>query len=324
MFVDSVSIFIKSGHGGKGAVSFAKAKFVPKGAPDGGDGGRGGDVIFIGERNMNTLLDFTYHRSFIAQDGHAGGTRQMTGKSGHHAVIKVPLGTQIIKTETGEIMADITEHGVEVIVLRGGKGGLGNQNFATSTRQAPLYAQPGLPGEEFEVHLELKIMADTGLVGFPNAGKSTLLSVLSNARPKIADYPFTTLIPNLGIVKYENYRSFVMADLPGLIKGAHEGKGLGLQFLRHVERTRVLVYMISSESEDFAADFETLQNEVLSYSEVMKDKPHIKILTKTDLLEEGRDISYFDLTISSFAQQGLDELKLLIAEKIKELDTQVW
>lgn len=324
MFVDTVTVFIKSGHGGKGRVAFARTKATAKGAPNGGDGGRGGDVFFIGESNMNTLLDFTYHRRFEAEDGQPGDGREMTGRSGEHVVVKVPLGTQIIDKATGRLMADITEHGVKVKILTGGKGGLGNQNFATSTMQAPTYAQPGLPGEEYEVVLELKVMADVGLVGFPNAGKSTLLSVISNARPKIADYPFTTLVPNLGIVKYGNYRSFVMADLPGLIEGAAEGKGLGLQFLRHVERTRVIVYMISAESEDFKKDFEILQKEVLSYSEEMQDKPYIKILTKTDLLEEGRDISFFDLSISSFALSGLEELKLMIAEKIKSLDLQVW
>jgi len=324
MFVDTVTVTIKSGHGGKGYVSFARTKASAKGKPNGGDGGRGGDVIFIGERNMNTLLDFTLHRNFIAEDGQPGAGREMTGRSGNHVYVKVPLGTQIIEKATGRIMADITEHEVPVKLLIGGKGGLGNQNFATSTHQAPTYAQPGLPGEEYEVTLELKVMADVGLVGFPNAGKSTLLSVISNARPKIADYPFTTLVPNLGIVKYENFRSFVMADLPGLIKGASEGKGLGLQFLRHVERTRIIVYMISSQSEDFAGDFATLQHEVLSYSDEMKDKPYIKILTKTDLLEEGRDTSFFDLTISSFSLSGLEELKLLIAEKMRDLDKQIW
>lgn len=326
MFVDYVNVVIKSGDGGKGIVNFHREKFVPKGTPDGGDGGKGGDVFFIGEKNMNTLLDYTYHRQQLAEDGHKGGKNNMTGKSGKNVIVKVPLGTLVKDKETNEVLAEILEDGVPVRVLQGGKGGLGNQHFKSSTNQAPKHSQPGTPGERREVNLELKVLADVGLVGFPNAGKSTLLSVVSNARPKIADYPFTTIVPNLGIVKYEHYKSFVMADIPGLIKGASLGKGLGHQFLRHVERTRVLVYMISADSEDFQKDFEVLQNEVNSFSDEMHEKPIIKVLTKADIIakEDERDLSFFDHQISSFSLNGIEELKLLIAEKIKVLDTPVW
>lgn len=321
MFVDFVNISIRSGNGGKGKVAFRKEKFVAKGNPNGGDGGKGGDIIFIGDVNLNTLLDFTLHRQFFAENGQNGGLNNMTGKDGKSITIKVPLGTVVKDKTTGEILLDISEDGIPLKLLHGGKGGKGNFHFKTSTNQAPTYAQPGLPGQEIDVNLELKVLADVGLVGYPNAGKSTLLSVLSNARPKIADYPFTTLVPNLGIVKYGNYKSFVMADIPGLIEGASHGKGLGHQFLRHVERTRVLVYLISTESEDFEKDFDILQNELFVYDEKMKDKPVIKVLTKTDLLTEEVDRSFFDICISSFSYEGLEDLKLMIAEKIKVLDT---
>lgn len=321
MFVDFVNISISSGNGGKGKVAFRKEKFVAKGSPNGGDGGKGGDIIFVGEKNMNTLLDFTLHRQFFAENGHNGGSNNMTGKDGKTIRIKVPLGTVVKNRKTDEVLLDVSEENIEYKLLTGGKGGKGNFHFKTSTNQAPLYAQPGMPGEAIEVNLELKVLADVGLVGYPNAGKSTLLSVLSNARPKIADYPFTTIIPNLGIVKYGSYKSFVMADIPGLIEGASHGKGLGYQFLRHVERTRVLVYMISTESEDFEKDFKILQHELFEYDDKMKDKPVIKVLTKTDLLTEEIDRSFFDLCISSFTHEGLEDLKLMIAEKIKILDT---
>ena len=321
MFVDFVNIAIRSGNGGKGKVAFRKEKFVAKGTPNGGDGGKGGDIIFVGDKNLNTLLDFTLHRQFFAENGHNGGSNNMTGKNGKNIIIKVPLGMVVKDRKSGEVLLDIAEDSVIHKLLTGGKGGLGNYHFKTSTNQAPMYAQPGIAGKELEVNLELKVLADVGLVGFPNAGKSTLLSVLSNARPKIADYPFTTLIPNLGIVKFGNYKSFVMADIPGLIEGASHGKGLGYQFLRHVERTRVLVYMISTESEGFEKDFNILQNELFEYDEKMKEKPIIKVLTKTDLLTEDINRDFFDLSISSFTHEGLEDLKLMIAEKIKELDT---
>jgi len=323
MFVDYVNIAVRSGDGGKGKVAFRREKFIPKGTPNGGDGGKGGDIIFVGDVNMNTLLDFTLNRKFFAENGHDGGLNDMSGKGGKSIVIKVPLGTVVSDSETGEVYLDIAEENKEYLFLEGGKGGWGNAHFKSATRQAPKYAQPGIKGEERHLVLELKVLADVGLVGFPNAGKSTLLSVLSNARPKIADYPFTTLFPNLGIVKYENYKSFVMADIPGLIKGASEGKGLGLRFLKHIERTKVLVYLITADSKYYEKDFETLQNELFTYNDIMKEKPFIKILSKTDLLEEDYNGDFFDHKISSFSNEGLEELKLLIAEKIKEVDTPV-
>ena len=324
MFVDFVNITISSGKGGNGVVAFRREKFVPKGNPNGGNGGKGGNVSFIGDKNLHTLLDFTYHRKFEAEDGKAGDKNDMTGKSGKSITVKVPLGTLLKDNETDEVIADITDDLTPITILIGGKGGLGNRNFKTSTNQAPTYCQPGDKGETRSVNLELKVMADVGLVGFPNAGKSTLLSVISNAKPKIADYPFTTLVPNLGIVKYENYSSFVIADIPGLIEGASEGKGIGLQFLRHIERTRMLLYMINADSEDYENDFNTLKKEVDNYKEILDNRPIIKVLTKSDLLEEGRDTSFFDIEISSFSLLGIEELKNLIVEKIKELDTPVW
>ncbi len=326
MFVDYVNITVRSGDGGKGKVAFRREKFIPKGTPNGGDGGKGGDIIFIGDSNINTLLDFTLNRRFFAENGHDGGLNDMSGKGGKNVVIKVPLGTVISNSATGETYLDISEDKKEYLFLEGGKGGWGNARFKTATRQAPRYAQPGIKGEERDLVLELKILADVGLVGFPNAGKSTLLSVMSNARPKIADYPFTTLFPNLGIVKYGNYKSFVMADIPGLIKGASEGKGLGLRFLKHIERTKVLVYLITADSEDYKKDFNILKNELFSYSELMKEKPFLIVLSKTDLLEKNYKGKFFDHKISSFTKEGLEELKLLIAEKIKSIDNpaQVW
>jgi len=326
MFVDYVNITVKSGNGGKGKVAFRREKFVPKGCPNGGDGGKGGDVIFVGESNMNTLLDFTLNRKFAAEDGENGGMNDMKGKNGKSITIKVPLGTVISDKDTGDVYLDVQEENREYILFEGGKGGWGNAHFTTSTRQAPKYAQPGLPGIEKNLNLELKVIADVGLVGFPNAGKSTLLSVVSNARPKIADYPFTTLFPNLGIVKYGNYKSFVMADIPGLIKGASEGKGLGLRFLRHIERTKILIYLINADSEDYKKDFKILQNELFTYNETMREKPFIKVMSKKDLLEKKYRGKFFDHEISSFTREGLEELKLLIAEKIKEIETplEVW
>ncbi len=324
MFVDFVNITISSGKGGNGVVAFRREKFVPKGNPNGGNGGKGGNVSFVGDKNLHTLLDFTYHRKFEAEDGKAGDKNDMTGKSGKSITVRVPLGTLLKDNDTDEVIADITDDLTPITILIGGKGGLGNRNFKTSTNQAPTYCQPGDKGETRSVNLELKVMADVGLVGFPNAGKSTLLSVISNAKPKIADYPFTTLVPNLGIVKYENYSSFVIADIPGLIEGASEGKGIGLQFLRHIERTRMLLYMINADSEDYEDDYKTLKKEVDNYKEILDNRPIIKVLTKSDLLEEGRDTSFFDIEISSFSLLGIEELKNLIVEKIKELDTPVW
>lgn len=322
MFVDFVRIEIKAGDGGKGCTSFHREKFVNQGPPDGGDGGKGADVVFVGNRNLHTLLDFTYNRLYQADNGKNGGTNRMTGRSGRALTIDVPLGTVIRDNKTDEIVAEVLEDGERVPVLKGGIGGKGNYHFKTSTKQAPTYAQPGLPGEKMKVVLELKVLADVGLVGFPNAGKSTLLSVVSNAKPKIANYPFTTLVPNLGIVKYSNFKSFVMADIPGLIEGAKLGKGLGIQFLRHIERTKVLVYMLNADSEDIEKDFEVLKGEVEGFSEFMKEKPILKVLTKADLLTEESeiDLNFFDCQISSMAHQGLDGLKDKIVEVLKQFE----
>ncbi len=335
MFVDYVNITVRSGDGGNGVVSFRREKFIPKGSPDGGDGGKGGDVIFVGNENLNTLLDYTYHRKIEAEDGAHGKKANMTGRSGKSKYVKVPVGTVIKNFDTGEVLAEILEHGEEVVLLKGGRGGLGNTHFKNSTRQAPRFATDGKKGIQLNINLELKVMADVGLVGFPNAGKSTLLSSLSNARPKIADYPFTTLVPNLGIVKFENYQSFVLADIPGLIEGASEGRGLGFQFLRHIERTRILVFLISSESLNFKKDFETLYAELKNYDPNIIKKPVIKVLSKLDLYpaihseefkaseeynKEGNDLDFFDLTISSFTKNGLSELKQRINQELVKLD----
>lgn len=285
-FIDQAIIFLKAGNGGNGAISFRREKFVPKGGPDGGNGGHGGNVVIRADKQLGTLLDFKYKRHYKAESGEHGRGKAQTGKTGTDVVLKVPCGTIVRDNVHKRILADLVRHGDEIVVARGGKGGRGNAEFATSTNQAPRIAEPGTPGEECELQLELKLLADVGLVGFPNAGKSTLISVVSAAKPKIADYPFTTLTPNLGIVRYAEGKSFTVADMPGLIKGAHQGKGLGIQFLRHIERTRVLVFLVESISEDPRRDFEILLNELSSYSTALAKKPKIVALTKTDLFKE--------------------------------------
>jgi GTP-binding protein len=285
-FIDQAVIFVKAGNGGNGAISFRREKYVPKGGPDGGNGGHGGNVILRSDGQLGTLLDFRYKRSYKAESGEHGRGKGQTGKTGIDIILKVPCGTIIREGANKSILADLVHDGDEVVVARGGKGGKGNAEFATSTNQAPRIAEPGTPGEECELLLELKLIADVGLVGFPNAGKSTLISVVSAAKPKIADYPFTTLTPNLGIVRYAEGKSFTIADMPGLIKGAHLGKGLGIQFLRHIERTRVLVFLIESISEDPRRDYEILLNELASFDAALAKKPKIVALTKIDLFEE--------------------------------------
>lgn len=284
-FVDQVRIFVKAGDGGDGHISFRKEKFVPKGGPDGGNGGKGGNVIFVVDPHQNTLIDFQYKRHFIAQNGAHGLKYRQTGKSGKDLTIKVPTGT-VIKDIEGEIIADLSEADAEFVVAKGGNGGFGNSEFATATNQAPRFAKKGLPGEEFDLELELKLLADVGIVGLPNAGKSTLISVISAAKPKIADYPFTTLVPNLGIVKIAEGKSFTVADIPGLIEGASEGRGLGHQFLRHVERTTVLLFLISAESEDPVKDYIILRDELEKYNSEMLLKQRIIAISKCDILPE--------------------------------------
>jgi len=285
-FIDIANIDIKSGDGGPGHVSFRREKFVAKGGPDGGNGGKGGDLIIEGDPQLSTLLDFKYARKYEAENGIPGGKNLCTGRNGRDKVIKVPVGTLVKNAETGAIIADIVESGQKEVIAKGGAGGKGNAEFKNSVNQAPRYAQPGIPGVEFNVTLELKLLADVGLVGFPNVGKSTLISVISAAKPKIADYHFTTLVPNLGVVKIAESKSFVVADIPGLIEGASEGKGLGHQFLRHVERTRVLVYMLEAFSEDVVSDFETLKKELYKFNPEMEEKEKLICINKTDAVDE--------------------------------------
>ncbi|MBL1213758.1 MAG: GTPase ObgE [Ignavibacteriae bacterium] len=286
MFVDYAKIFVKAGKGGDGSVAFRREKFVPKGGPAGGNGGNGGSVIFKANENLHTLLDFRYNRKYAADDGSPGGTSLKDGKTGDDIIINVPVGTIIKNAETEEIIFDMKDNGDSFCCVKGGRGGRGNSNFATSTNQAPRYAEPGKPGEELSVILELKLIADVGLVGFPNAGKSTFISSVSAAKPKIADYPFTTLQPNLGIVNYKDYQSFIIADIPGIIEGAHEGKGLGLKFLRHIERTKFLLIIIDITSEDIEEQFKTLLNELSNYSSILAQKEYAVALSKADLLPE--------------------------------------
>lgn len=285
MFVDYALIEVSSGKGGDGAVTFRREKYVPKGGPSGGDGGDGGNVILKANSNLHTLLDFRYKKKYIADDGDKGGNSLKDGKNGSNISIGVPVGTVIKDAETEKIIFDLNENDKELIVAKGGKGGKGNSKFATPTNQTPRFAEEGKPGEYKKIILELKLIADVGLVGFPNSGKSTLISKISAAKPKIADYPFTTLEPNLGIVKYKNFQSFTVADIPGIIEGASQGKGLGHQFLRHIERTRIILFLIESNSEDMKNDFEVLLNELKSYSPKLVQKKILVSLSKADLID---------------------------------------
>lgn len=285
-FIDYVKIYCRSGKGGRGSTHFRREKYIPKGGPDGGDGGDGGNIILRGNRNMWTLLHLKFQRHILAGHGESGSGRLSTGKSGESKIIDVPCGTVAYDAETGEYLCDVTEDGQEVILLKGGKGGRGNNHFKTSTNQAPRYAQPGEPYEERRVILELKVLADVGLVGFPNAGKSTLLSVVSAAKPKIANYPFTTLEPKIGIVSYRDYKSFVMADIPGIIEGASEGKGLGLRFLRHIERNSLLLFMVPADADDIHQEYRILLNELANYNPELLDKRRILAISKSDMLDD--------------------------------------
>jgi GTP-binding protein len=292
-FVDYVKIFCRSGNGGSGSAHLRREKFVPKGGPDGGDGGRGGHVILKGNDQLWTLLHLKFKKHIFAGHGENGGAAQRTGAAGEDITIEVPLGTVARDAETGDFLFEITENDEEKVLLHGGKGGLGNEHFKSATNQTPRYAQPGETGEEGWKILELKLLADVGLVGFPNAGKSTLLSAVSAAKPKIADYPFTTLTPNLGIVSYREEKSFVMADIPGIIEGASEGKGIGLRFLRHIERNSMLLFMIPADSDDISREYEILINELRTYNPELLDKKRLLAITKSDLLDEElmREIS---------------------------------
>lgn len=323
-FIDYVKIYFRSGAGGKGAVSFRTEKHVPKGGPDGGNGGRGGHIILRGNTQLWTLLHLKYQKHIKAESGVHGSGQRSTGAQGEDIIVEVPVGTVAKDAETGNILMEITEEGQEEILLEGGRGGLGNFNFKTATNQAPRHAQPGEPAREAAVILELKVLADVGLVGFPNAGKSTLLSVVSAAKPEIADYPFTTLVPNLGVVAYRDYKSFVMADIPGIIEGAADGKGLGIRFLRHIERNSILLFVISAESQDIATDYHTLLGELEKYNPELLDKERVLAISKSDMLDaELKELMSVELPpnlpyifISSVAQQGLTELKDLLMNKL--------
>jgi GTP-binding protein len=321
-FIDYIRVFCRSGHGGAGSRHFMRTKFNPKAGPDGGNGGRGGHIILKGNKQLWTLLHLRYHKNVIASDGGGGDKNNRTGADGKDIILQVPLGTIARDEETGKLEAEILEDGQEIIWLPGGRGGLGNANFATATNQAPEYAQPGEPGIEAWKTLELKVLADVGLVGFPNAGKSTLLSVITAAKPKIADYAFTTLTPQLGIVEYRDGKSFCVADLPGIIEGAAEGKGLGHRFLRHIERNAALLFVIPADSKDHAAEFEILMNELKEFNPEMLQKDLLIAISKSDMLdtelkkaiekELPKNIPH--IFISSLTNQGLTELKDLLWE----------
>ncbi|QHV98428.1 MULTISPECIES: GTPase ObgE [Spirosoma] len=323
-FIDYVKINCRSGAGGAGSVHFRREKHTPKGGPDGGDGGRGGHIILKGNAQLWTLLHLKYRKHVKAENGTAGEGGRRSGAQGQDVILEVPLGTIARNPDTGKQLAEITEDGQEIILFPGGRGGLGNDHFKSATQQAPDYAQPGEAGLEEWVVLELKLLADVGLVGFPNAGKSTLLSVLSAARPEIADYPFTTLVPNLGVVAYRDYKSFVMADIPGIIEGASQGKGLGLRFLRHIERNSVLLFVIPANSDDIRQEYNTLLNELREYNPELMDKDRLLAISKIDLVDQS-DIARIKETlpkklpvtfISAVSQLGLDELKDSIWQRL--------
>ena len=326
-FVDYVKIFCRSGKGGRGSAHFRREKYVPKGGPDGGDGGEGGNIILRGNRNYWTLLHLRYQKHLFAGHGEGGSKAQRSGKKGESRIIDVPCGTVAYDAVTGDYLCDITDHDQEIILLKGGRGGQGNQHFKTATNQTPRFAQPGEPSEEKWVILELKLLADVGLVGFPNAGKSTLLSVVSAAKPKIANYPFTTLAPNLGIVSYRDGKSFVMADIPGIIEGASEGKGLGLRFLRHIERNSMLLFVIPADA-DIRKEYEVLLNELTQYNPELLDKKHVLAISKSDMLDEELmheialdlpDLPY--IFISSMTGFGIPALKDILWRELNAEDS---
>ncbi len=330
-FIDYTKIYVKAGDGGKGCVSFRREKYVPKGGPDGGDGGRGGHVIFMATKELNTLLDFRYKKEYRAERGQHGMGKKMHGRDGADLVIRVPVGTLIKDATSEESLADLDMENAEAVIARGGRGGLGNSHFATPTRQVPRFAQPGEEGEERSLVLELKLLADVGLIGVPNAGKSTLISVISSARPKIADYPFTTLVPNLGVVKFEEYKSFVVADIPGLIEGAHRGVGLGFQFLRHVERTSMLLHLVDISEDEECDPVEILKKinrELELYSPVLLNKPQVVVGTKLDAAGSKKSLNRLSqhcrkeridfFPISAVTGEGVKKLLSFVATKVEE------
>jgi GTP-binding protein len=314
MFIDRVVVNVKAGDGGSGIISFRREKFVPMGGPDGGEGGRGGDIILVGDSNLATLLDYTYRDAWTAPAGDHGSGNNKSGKSGVDVLMPVPIGTVVRDLDTQELLGEIMETGERIVVANGGRGGKGNSFFVTATHQSPREYQPGEDGQARTLELELKLIADVGLVGKPNAGKSTLLSVISAARPKIADYPFTTLSPNLGVVQLSDNRTFVVADIPGIIEGAHEGRGLGLQFLRHIERTRMLAFLVPIDAEDWQVEYDQLRAEIEAYSDELAAKPHCVVFTKMDLLGDDEPPpveapeAFGIYAISAAARSGLDTL----------------
>jgi len=318
MFIDYAQINISAGKDGDGAITFRREKYVPKGGPSGGNGGKGGDVILVANSNLSTLLDYRYKKNYAAEDGAAGANSLKDGRNGKDILVQVPVGTMIKDAVTEKLLYDLNTNGMKVVVAKGGKGGKGNSNFATATNQTPRFAEDGKPGEEIKIILELKLIADIGLVGFPNAGKSTLISTISEAKPKIANYPFTTLEPNLGIVRYKEYQSFTVADIPGIIEGASEGKGLGLLFLRHIERTEILLFLIDSQSEDYQKDFSILLKELKTHSKILAQKKKLISISKSDLLTETeivklkkkkfRGADSPTIVFSSATRNGIQEL----------------
>ena len=335
-FIDYVKIYCRSGKGGAGSMHFHRAKYLPKGGPDGGDGGKGGSIILKGNRNLWTLLHLKYQKHIMATDGGKGGDSRSFGKDGEDRIIEVPCGTVVYDGDTGEFICEVREHNERVVLLKGGRGGLGNWHFRTATNQAPRYAQPGEPAQERNVILQLKVLADVGLVGFPNAGKSTLLSVVSAAKPEIADYPFTTLTPQLGIVSYRDGQSFCMADIPGIIEGAAEGKGLGLRFLRHIERNAVLLFMVPATAEDIAAEYRILLRELEKYNPELLTKARILAISKCDLLEDTPDaqramrnaqlseeLGIPVVCISAVSGLGISELKDMLWVELNKEQNQV-
>ena len=331
-FIDEAEIYVKAGDGGRGCVSFRREKYIPRGGPDGGDGGKGGDVLIIADNGLISLLDFKYKKHYTAERGEHGQGSNCTGKGGEDIVIRVPVGTVIKDTETGEIIEDLTVNGQSIIIAKGGRGGKGNAFFVSSTYQAPKFAQPGEKGEERWLHLELKLLADVGIIGFPNAGKSTLISHISAAKPKIADYPFTTLQPHLGVVKFGEHKDFIVADIPGLIEGAHKGKGLGIKFLKHIERTSLFIHLIDilpQTERDPKKDFEIINKELTAWNPDMAKRPQIVALNKVDVTEakerlamlleffKSKDMPTFP--ISAATGEGLDKLVKYIGRMVARL-----